>query len=99
MNKKKLLSPTTLYPLTVLWLLGASLAVAVSMRGGVLAPGLIVLGFVALVGMQVACRKELIVVHILVNQQHDELVHRVNQLVEALQESDVPVPKATKVNH
>jgi hypothetical protein len=99
MSKGKILGAAAFYPLTLVWLLGVFLAVTVSLGGVAVAPGLVILAFVALLLMQIVCRRELVIVHHLVNHQHDELVERVDQLIRTLQEADVKVPEPAKVNH
>lgn len=93
---RRLLGSAAFYPLTLIWLLGVTMAVLVSLGGLDLTPGLAILGFVALILTQTACRLELGVVHQLVNRQHDELVERIGQLKDTLQDSNVPIPDPPK---
>lgn len=85
-------SPST-YPLSTFWAGAMVVMVARSQSWLTFAAGAAVLAFLALLLILVAFRKDIAVVHVLVNSQHDDLVARVQQLTDALVASDTDVPR------
>lgn len=78
----------------------ASVMLALSFQNPVYIVGcIVVLGCAAILAVTLAVRRELEIVHQLVNSQHDELVNRVEQLTEALETSGIPVPEPVPLRH
>jgi hypothetical protein len=57
--------------------------------------GVLLLGFVAVMVLLSGMRREVATVHKLVNSQHDALVDRVDQLLDALETAGVSIPDST----
>lgn len=93
---RRLLDSPSTYPLTTFWLGAMSLLFAESIGWVTLSAALAALAFLALLLIMVAFRRDIAVVHTLVNSQHDDLVARVQQLTDALIDSSVAVPKEPK---
>ncbi len=80
------------FPITTIYGVGVFIFVLMQ-RGEIgLATGITSLSIIALLAMNVSISRELRVVHILVNSQHEALVARVNQLLDALDKADAKVP-------
>lgn len=78
----------------------ASVMLALSFQNVIYIIGcIVILGCAAILSVQFAMRRELEIVHELVNSQHDELVNRVEQLIGALETSGVPVPEPVPLRH
>lgn len=89
----KILNSPATYPLSTFWV-GAMLVLAASSWDLIsFAAGAVILGFLALLLILAAFRRDIAVVHTLVNSQHDDLVNRVQQLTEALVHGNVAVPR------
>lgn len=89
---RRIARSASFYPLTLTWLAGCGLAIAISAGRVRLGDGLAVLSFLALLLLQVSCRWELTAVRHRLDAQQDELVARVNQLVGALNAAQIVVP-------
>jgi hypothetical protein len=81
------------YPVTVVYL--AAVLALIGVVGGVLSleVGLTALGFVAMLVVLVSMRGDVGQIHVLVNSQHDALLERVDELLDALHEAGVAAPK------
>jgi len=88
-------SPST-YPLSTLWLGGIVLLLAINQEWIHIGPAFAAFGFLTIVLIMVAFRRDIREVHTLVNSQHDDLVARVQQLTEALVSSNTQVPPERK---
>ena len=84
-------SPSS-YPITIVYLAGLALAITVSEGIVDLSAGIAVLTLVAILAVLIALLREMRVVHTLVNSQRDELLLRIDVLVEALKDAGVAIP-------
>lgn len=84
------------WPITILYV-GAS-SVASLMAANVLgvAPGLILIAVLFCMMLVVSVSREIKSVHHLVNSQRDELLARIDQLIQVLVAADITVPRATE---
>ena len=81
-----------LYPVTAVYLGGVTVVVLVSESELDFAYGLLALTLVTLVAVMIAAWRELRTVHRLVNSQRDELLERIEVLVDCLRSSGVQIP-------
>lgn len=91
--KDVLESPST-QPLLTLWILGG-LNTAVMLAGWInVGVGFLILTGIVITLVLAAFRKDLAVVHELVNSTNDRMVNRITQLTTALEHSGIEVPTA-----
>jgi len=89
--KDVLESPST-QPLMTLWILGG-LTVSALLAGWINLPVALLISIGLLIVLVLsAFRKDLALVHDLVNSTNDRMVNRITQLTKALEHSDVAVP-------
>ena len=93
---RRLLDSPSTYPITTYFLGAMGILFAKSTGWINLPTAFVTLGFLALLLILVAFRQDLKVVHALVNSQHDDLVARVQQLTDALVDSNTEVPREPK---
>jgi len=90
--KRVIDSPST-YPIATFWLGAMGILFAKSISWVNLPTAFVTLGFLAVLLIMAAFRKDVSTIHHLVNSQHDDLVDRVQQLTDALLSSGAEVPK------
>lgn len=82
----------SLWQVTVVYVM-AVIAIVLVEQGAVgISTSVIVLGAVTATVILVTIRRELHVVHTLVNSQHDSLVARIDQLIEVLLAAGIEIP-------
>lgn len=80
------------YPMTMLYLSGVACIIAVQEEVVTLGAGLILFTLAAIMAFVWAIAREVHTVHVLVNSQRDELLNRISDLIDALNEAGVDVP-------
>lgn len=90
---KRILDSPSTWPLSTFWLGAMCVLFAKSIGWINLPTAFVTLGFLAILLIMAAFRKDVSTIHHLVNSQHDDLVDRVQQLTDALLSSGSEVPK------
>lgn len=89
---RRFLRARALYPTLLAYLLTVGVVMAITRGWLTVAGGIVVLGVVSILDVLEQMRREVTVVHELVNSEHTQLVARVDQLIEALDRLGAVVP-------
>lgn len=89
---RRALRSMLLYPTSTVYVAGVVVAVGVSTGWFGLNVGLVCLTAIAVVVVLVGLVREVQIVHHLVNSQRDELLNRISDLVETLQDAGIALP-------
>lgn len=79
-------------PVTEVYLIGVTMIVLTVNKVLTLSEGIFIFGMTTVVILLTTMYKELVQVHTLVNSQHDDLLKRIEDLLDALHANDVEVP-------